>query len=110
MPIERWSEHVIVAHLSDDPQFSEDIRAIAQLLHKQSLDVVLNFSDVNFLNSSNIAGLLQIRRQQVQAQRKLVLCGLDTRLWSVFLVTGIDKIFQYSDDVSTSLATLQLQR
>jgi anti-anti-sigma factor len=110
VPIERWSENVIVAHLSDDPQFGDDMQAIDQMLQNQRLDAVLNLAAVGFLNSSNIARLLQIRKRQINNSARLVLCGLSTHLWGVFLVTGIDKIFEYSDDVTTSLATLQMQR
>ncbi len=110
VPIERWSESVVVAHLSDDPQFTEDAHAIEQMLQNQRLDVVLNLAAVSTLNSTNIGKLLQIRKRQIHNDTRVVLCGLSTHLWGVFLVTGIDKIFEYSDDVTTSLATLQMQR
>ena len=42
------------------------------------------------------------------ADSRLVLCGAGTQVWGVFLVTGLDKIFEFSDNVSTALATLQL--
>ena len=30
---------------------------------------------------------------------RLILCGLNTHVWGVFLITGLDKIFEFSDDV-----------
>lgn len=109
MSIERWSENLIVAHLSDDPQFSEDMHAIESLLATHHFSAVLNFAAVGYLNSSSIARLLMIRKRQIQNNAHLILCGLSTQLWSVFLVTGIDKIFDCRDDVSASLATVQLK-
>ena len=110
MPIERWSEHVVLVHFADDPQFSDDVQALEQALSTERLDAVLNLAGVRFLNSSNIARLLLLRKLQVNGDGRLVLCGISTHLWCVFLVTGLDKIFEYSDDVTTGLATLQIAR
>jgi len=30
-------------------------------------------------------------------------------VWSVFMVTGLDKLFDFTDDVATSLASLQIE-
>ena len=74
------------------------------------LDVVLNFQDVTFLNSSNIAKLLKLRKfVTINHHRKLKLCAISTHVWGVFLVTGLDKIFEVHDDVASGLASLQLE-
>jgi len=41
-------------------------------------------------------------------KRKLHLCAISIHVWGVFLVTGLDKIFDVYDDVATGLASLQL--
>jgi hypothetical protein len=33
---------------------------------------------------------------------------LNDHVWSVMLVTGLDKVFEFTDDVSTSLASLMI--
>jgi anti-anti-sigma regulatory factor len=38
----------------------------------------------------------------------LILCAVNTQVWGVFLVTGLEKIFEFTKDMSTALATLQL--
>mgnify|MGYP001549150386 CR=1 FL=1 len=43
-------------------------------------------------------------------ERRLVLCGIPTKVWGTFIVTGLDKIFQFSDDVATALATLHIRK
>jgi hypothetical protein len=35
---------------------------------------------------------------------------LDTQVWSAFLVTGLDKVFEFADSVPTALAALQISR
>ncbi|MGD0464541.1 MAG: STAS domain-containing protein [Tepidisphaeraceae bacterium] len=107
MPIEKWSDSVAVVHLADDPQFSEELEAAAKL-GPPCLNRVLDFSAVHFVNSSNVAALLTLRNQIQRQNGKLVLCNLANQILSTFLVTGLDKIFQISEDVPTALATIQM--
>jgi anti-anti-sigma factor len=106
MAVENWSETVRVVHLSDDPQFSEDILALDPLPPRAG--VVLDFSGVRFVNSSNIAKLLTLRKRLAAAEGRLLFCGMKDHVWSAFLVTGLDKLFEQAPDVSTALASLQL--
>ena len=110
MPIQNWSDDIIVADLADDPQCTDDLNALVDTVESQpNVDVVLNFGEVTFLNSSNIAKLLKLRKiLVVNHRRKLKLCGISTHVWGVFLVTGLDKIFEFADDVASGLASLQI--
>ncbi len=111
MAIQDWSERIVVVDLHDDPQFTDDLNALADLVEKRNgADVLLNFADVNFLNSSNIAKLLKLRKMLNGAPGgKLRLCGINNSVWGVFLVTGLDKLFEFSDDVASGLASLQMK-
>lgn len=109
MSIDQWSESILVVELQDDPAFSDDLTALAEQLNgKNDMDVVLNFGAVSYLNSSNIAKLLKLRKQLAAGKRKLVICGIETTVWGLFLVTGLDKIFDFADNVATGLASVQI--
>ena len=108
MPLEKWSDSTIVVHLADDPQFTDDLQGVEQCLSQGRVDAVLDFGSVRFVNSSNIARLLRVRNQTVQHDGRLVLCNVSTQVWSAFLITGLDKVFSFSDNVTTALATLQI--
>jgi anti-anti-sigma factor len=108
MPIEKWSDKVNVLHLADDPQFSEDVTALESQVAAKPTDAVLDFSAVHFMNSSNIARLLKLRKQMITRDRRLVVCGVSTQVWGTFLVTGLDKVFEFSENVTTALASLQV--
>lgn len=109
MPIERWSDNVVVLHLADDPQFTEDLDSLDEARPVNGgTDAVLDFAAVHYLNSSNLAKLLKLRKQMVSADSRLILCNIPTQVWGAFLVTGLDKLFHFSDNVPTSLATLQM--
>jgi anti-anti-sigma factor len=108
MPVEKWSDTVAVVRLSDDPAFSEDLDALEQMMETNEVDVVLDFSGVHYINSSNIAKLLKLRKAIVTNELRLVLCGVNTQIWGAFLVTGLDKIFQFADNVTMGLTMVQI--
>lgn len=108
MSIENWSENVAVGRLGDDPQFTDDMQSLTEALQDRWYDVVLDFSQVTFLNSSNLGALLRLRKRMLDLERRLVLCGVETKVWGSLIVTGLDKIFDFSPDVATALATLHI--
>jgi anti-anti-sigma factor len=71
--------------------------------------VVLNLGNVTYLNSSNIAQLLKLRQVLGKHGRRLKLCSVTDQVWSVMLVTGLDKVFMFAPDPMTALAGLQLE-
>jgi anti-anti-sigma factor len=112
MSMQRWSEHIVLVELQDDPVFSDDLAALTEEVEKSpELDVVLNFANVNYLNSSNLAKLLRLRKVvTITNQRTLVLCSVNTHVWGLMLTTGLTKTFEFADDVSLGLARLQIDR
>jgi anti-anti-sigma factor len=107
--VENWSEDILVVELQDDPAFSDDVTAVIdQVDGHKDVDVVLNLAGVNYLNSSNIAKLLKLRKKLHARKRRLVLCGIDTNVWGLFLVTGLDNVFDFADNVAMGLAGVQL--
>ena len=108
MAIQKWSEDITVVELGNDPQFTDELTSVTETVEESHCDVVLNFAAVSFINSSNVAKLLRLRKGVMSSERRMVLCGVNTQIWGVFLVTGLDKIFEFTGDIATSLATLQI--
>lgn len=110
MPIQEWSEQILLVDLQDDPQLADDLNALLETVAAHTdMDAVLDFAHVSYINSSNVSKLLKLRKAIVISnKRKLKLCGINTQVWSVFLVTGLDKVFDFADDVTSGLAGLQL--
>jgi len=108
MPVEKWSESIVVAHLGDDPQFTEDLHAMEIPPGEFRPNAVLDFAGVTFVNSSNISSLLKLRKAMILDDAHLVLCNIRNEVWGTFLVTGLDNIFAFSDNVTTALATVQM--
>jgi anti-anti-sigma factor len=108
MTIQNWSDEIIMAELAEDPAIAEDINVLGDMVQEKPRHVVLNFAALDFLNSSNIAKLLKLRKQTTSLGRRLILCAINTQVWGVFLVTGLDKIFDYTNETATAWATLQM--
>ncbi|MCJ7543787.1 MAG: STAS domain-containing protein [Phycisphaerae bacterium] len=108
MAIQKWSDSITVVDLIDDPQFTDELSALAESVQAKPTDVVLNFSAVGFINSSNLSRLLRLRKHLSAHERRMVLCGVNAHVGGVFQVTGLDKIFQFTQDMATALAGLQL--
>ena len=112
MPINEWSESILIAELNDEPSFSEDMDTLLRRLDDvlgDLPDVIVDARGVSYMNSSNIAQLLKLRKKLLDNGAQLRLCSVADRVWSTILVTGLDKVFDFTDDVSTSLASLHMQ-
>ena len=108
MPVERWSDNVVLVRLADNPNVGEDLDALEAAMQQRRVDAVIDFSGVKMITSSSLARLLKIRRQMNAAESRLLLCGTNDNVWGAFLVTNLDKLFEFTGDVTTALAALQL--
>lgn len=112
-----WSDSIVIAELSDEPLLSEELAAILQrLVHPPEggakapvPHVVLNFAGVTYVNSSNLSQLLRLQKVLSQGGRTLKLCSVSDEVWSVMMVTGLDKHFRFAPDPMTALAGLQIE-
>lgn len=112
-----WSESIIITELSDEPSLSEELSSLIQRIEAVRIGdagghvphVVLNFAAVSYVNSSNLAQLLRVRKGLEARHRLLKLCSLSEDLRSVFQVTGLDRVFRIAPDPMTALAGIQIE-
>jgi len=108
-----WSDNILLANLSDEPALSEELSLVIDQLADPPEGLpphaVLDFRGVTYVNSSNIAQMLRVRKLLEESGRQLRICGISDEVWSVMLVTGLDKVFHFAPDTLTALAGLQLE-
>ena len=111
MPID-WSENILTSDLQDEPDLSEELNDLYTQLAERSADdvpnVVINMASVSYLNSSNIAQLLRVRRRLVETSRTMKLAAVRDGVWSIMLLTGLDKVFDFAPDKATAIASFQM--
>lgn len=116
-----WSEGIVLAELGDEPTLSDDLNAMIERLESMedargdaaSKDsrqphIVLNFQNVSYVNSSNLAQLLRLRKLMEASGRQLRLCSVRPEVHSVVRITGLDKVFHIAPDPLTALAGIQI--
>ncbi len=108
-----WSDKIIICDLADEPSLSEELNALLARLENpsnaQHSSVVVNMEDVTYLNSSNIAQMLRVRKALAAHDGRLKIAGTRDAVWSVMMLTGLDKVFDFAPDKATALASLQLE-
>jgi anti-anti-sigma factor len=102
MAIERVSDSLVVVHLNDHPQFTADLETAAKI-GAPTRGLVLDFGAVRLINSSDIAALLRLRKYLITIDIKLVLCDVRNLVRGVFVVTGLEQVFQFAANVTEGI-------
>lgn len=108
MPTQEWSDEIFLIELDEDPAFTDDVDALNSRLNTDARHVVADLARVRHVGSSNLSQLLKLRKRLIAADRKLILCGAGEAVMSVMLTTGLDNVFDFTDDRATALASVQM--
>ena len=83
--------------------FAEDVlnSAYAEAESRGSDVILLNFSDVDYINSTGIALIVGLLARARKAHRRLLACGLSDHYVEIFQITRlVDFMNVYPDEVS----------
>ncbi|MEM8738976.1 MAG: STAS domain-containing protein [Planctomycetota bacterium] len=110
MPLQKWSDDIWVCQLSSEPAFSEDVDTLLSRYEASGAPphVVLDLSEAEVLNSSNLSQMLRVRKLVSDAGRRVKISGPSNAVWTLFLTMGLDQVFDFAQDTATALAELQL--
>ena len=70
-------------------------------------DVIIDFSKVEIINSSNISNLLILRGLLQDKGRRLIICCMSTVTRCIFVVAGLADIFVFIDDKYVALEAVK---
>ena len=108
MGIQDWSENVILVTVAPEPDMSDEIKTVTEIVQQRdNCSVVIDFSDAELVTSSSLAQLLRLQKTLEDRNQRLVLCGASARTKGVFSVTGLDNVFEFVADKFTALAGMQ---
>ena len=100
MTIEYVGEEIIVAVLTDE-KILEDMQIQAlessfmPLIEQNSpAKLVVDFSNVRFLTSSVLGLLIRISKKIYESEGMLRLCCIQPKIFEIFKITRLDKIFE----------------
>ena len=71
------------------------------------LGVILDFSDVSYLNSMNIAAIIALKNKTNKAQCNLALANLNQELKSTFRILKLERIFELSYTMEQAMTAVE---
>jgi anti-anti-sigma factor len=108
MSVQTNGEGVVLVDLGQGLDVAEDAQNVTQLVEERAgCDVIMDFSQVTLLGSSQLACLLRLRKLVQGYGRRLVLCNVGRLTMGVFSVTGLDAVFEMAADRAAATATVQ---
>jgi anti-anti-sigma factor len=96
---------VIDLHGEINAQADETLdRAYAEADSRQPEVIVLNFSDVAYINSTGIALIVGLLAQSRKTRRRLVVYGLSDHYLQIFQITRLSDFMDIFEDETSALA------
>ena len=109
MGIQDWSEDIILVDLPQEPEVGEELKTVTEMVRDRGdCDVVIDFSGVDIVTSSSLSKMLKLRKMLTDCSHQLVFCSVAAATRGIFMVTGLDGIFEFADDKFVAFAGLQM--
>jgi anti-sigma B factor antagonist len=64
-----------------------------ELLDEQTPRIILDLTGVDYVDSSGVGTIVELKRRAMRNESKVVLVGLQARVRSLFEITRLDKFF-----------------
>jgi len=74
---------------------------------KQGINLVLDFSNVEFLSSSALGLLIRVSKKIYESNGQLRLCAISDSIMQIFRITRLDKIFKILPDPQQALESFE---
>ena len=107
-----YSEGATIAILTDEKILEDnDIKDIQQSItalieQNKKIALVIDFSNVKFLSSAMLGLLIRVSKKIYECQGRLKLSSIDPKIYEVFKITGLDKIFDIYPNSAEAVAGL----
>ena len=108
MGIDHSSHGILTVDLLAEPEMGTELEKVAEIAREEAdCDVIVDFSSVDIITSSNIAKLLKLQKLLHGFGHRLVLCGLISATKQIFKLAGLDQVLDFADDKSAALASVK---
>ncbi len=86
---------------SRSPMLRTELMQVMQ--EKKPRRLVVDLSEVEYMDSSGVAALIEALSHQRKGDAKLILCSLQPKVVSMFQVVRLDRVFTITADRETAL-------
>jgi anti-anti-sigma factor len=108
MSTENHSGDIWTVEPRPEPNLGTELATVANTAYVTSdRDVIVDFSKVDIVTSSSLSKLLNIRKLLHDHGRRLILCGLSADCMAIFVVAGLDQVFEFAEDKSEAVEAIK---
>ena len=109
MGIKNLSKDALLVELpSKSPKIANQLKAVNGTVSKNgTCNVIIDFHRVEIINSANISNLLILHNMVQNSGHRLIFCNVATVTKCIFVVAVLNDIFEFVDDRSKAMATVE---
>ena len=89
---------------NDIKSLRESIMSVIE--QAEQINLILDFSNVRFLSSAVLGLLIRISEKVYERDGRLMLCHIEPKIYQVFKITRLTKIFDIYDTVGSAIQTV----
>ena len=71
------------------------------------INLIINFCNIKFLTSSALGLLIRVIKKIHETGGKLKLCSIDPKIFEVFTITRLDKVFEIYDSQEEAVESFE---
>jgi len=107
-----YAENATIVTFTDERILEEkDIRALQESImsvieQAGRINLILDFYNVRFLSSAVLGLLIRISKKVYERDGQLRLCGINPKIYEIFRITRLTKIFDIYQDVKSAAESL----
>lgn len=107
-----YAENATIVAFTDEKILEEkDICALAESINSvidqtERINLVLDFCNVQFLSSAVLGLLIRISKKIYERDGQLRLCNINPKIYEIFKITRLTKIFDIHQDVESATESL----
>jgi len=107
-----YAENATITTFTDEKILEEkDIKALQESIMSVieeggRINLILDFCNVRFLSSAVLGLLIRISKRIYECDGQLRLCNINPKIYEVFKITRLTKIFDIYPDVAGSVESL----
>ena len=103
----RWVERAAIVDVAGDIDLNRSMEfqeSLLDVLEQRPQRIVVNLSDVSYMDSSGVASLVKLLSRTRKSGSRLCLFGLTQRVQSLFEITRLDVVFTICASEKEALA------
>jgi anti-sigma B factor antagonist len=107
-----YEDTATIVTFTDEKILEEkDVRQLEQSLaslieQAEGIVLVLDFSNVRFMSSAVLGLLIKVSKRVYEREGKLALCAIGPKIYEIFKITRLTKIFDIYKDADTAVKRL----